>query len=206
MGNAISAAAAALWAAITAVELVNILDPHSGAQSLQPPHGKVRDLLMLAATGGLFTAATFIYRQVRRVHRAGGAGNGADNRRLSDLFALLCASAGALEFFIFVQPASGSGTDAGEQARALGLAALRALPAAATATFFLAMMLIVVRHIRAGGEGGGGVVAAGQAPVGLLLLTKMALAATVALVFLMAGALYGAQPIEGPKERPEGGE
>ncbi|WVZ82096.1 hypothetical protein U9M48_029398 [Paspalum notatum var. saurae] len=192
MGNAAAAAAAALGAAISAAGLVNLRDPQWGgggaaAAAAQgappPPHGGGgRELLLLAATGGLLTGAALTYRHV---HHAG-----AGNRRLpGTLTFTLCASAGALEFLVFVLPAGdGGGADPGEQAgRALGLAALRALPAAAAVTFYLGMLLIVVGHIRAGGEGGGGVVAGHEpipAPVGLTILTKMALGAAAALLAL----------------------
>ena len=79
---------------------------------------------------------------------------------------------------------------------ALGLAALGALPFAATATFFLGMMLIIVAHVYIGGEGGGGAVAVDGLIQGLLcLLTKVVAGAAAALVGLMAMAvtLYGAK-------------
>jgi hypothetical protein len=84
------------------------------------------------------------------------AGAGIGRRSISGLVMfLLCVSAGTLEFIVFGQAAgAGGGADHG----ALSLAALRALPATATATFFLGMMLIIVAHVRAGGEGGGGAV------------------------------------------------
>jgi len=94
---------------------------------------------------------------------------------------------------LFVAQAPGGGGAEDGAARDLGLAALRELPAAATATFFLGILLIIVGHIRAGGEGGGGAVAAIapiEAPVGLL--AKMAIGAAAGLVCLMAMALYGA--------------
>ncbi|KAJ1258472.1 hypothetical protein BS78_10G078000 [Paspalum vaginatum] len=190
MGNA----AAALGAAISAAGLVNLRDPQPGAtaaaaQGAPLPHGGGRELFLLAATGGLLTAAALTYRHV---HHAG-----AGNRRLPGPLAfMLCTSAGALQFLVFVvQPAGGA--DPGDHAaRALGLAARGALPAAAACSFYLGMLLIVTGHIRAGGEGGGGVVAGDEptpAPVGLIILTKMALGAAAALVCLIAmAAVYGA--------------
>jgi len=188
------AAAAALGVAIGAAGFVNIRDhPQSGgagpaAQGAPPPlHGGNRELLLLAhlaATGSFFTAAALTYRHV---HHAGAGGPGAGNRRMSGtLTFMLGAPVCALQFLVFaVQPAGDGGADPGDRARALGLAALRALPAAATLTFYLGMLLIVVGHIRAGGEGGGGVVAGDEpvpAPVGVLV--KMAWAAAAALVCL----------------------
>ncbi|KAJ1258474.1 hypothetical protein BS78_10G078200 [Paspalum vaginatum] len=179
MGNAVSAATLALCAAIGALYLVTLLDPQAGTGATATAAAQVPDLLLLASAGGLFTAAAFMFSLLRNTSGAGaGAGSGANNRRLSGLLtSMLCASVGALEFLVFVvQPAGGA--DPGEQARALGLAALRALLAAVTVTFFLGMLLIVVGHIRVGGEGGGVVVAGDEAilaPVGLIILTKMAL-------------------------------
>ncbi|KAJ1258475.1 hypothetical protein BS78_10G078300 [Paspalum vaginatum] len=188
MENEVSAAAAAaLGAAISAVNLRGLQYGGGGAAAAPaqgaPPllHGGNRELLLLTTTGVLFTAAGHTYRHVRQA--------GAGNRRLPGVLTFtLCASAGALEYLVFVLPpvGDGGGADPGDQAaRALGLAARGALPAAATVTFYMGMLLIVVRHIRAGGEGGGGVVAGDEpirAPVGVLV--KMAWAAAAALVCL----------------------
>ena len=197
MGNAISAAAVpALCASMSAVELTNLLDPLPGASTTvaaQAPllHSGLRDLLLLASAAGFSVSVTFIYRHV--LHQDAG------NRRLPEIASFMsCVCAGVLQFFLFVRAPGGADVDHGEQARALGLAALRVLPSAATVTFFLGTMLIVAAHIRAGGEGGGGaaVAVAGeepmQAPVGLRLLSRMALAAAAGLVCLMAIAVYGA--------------
>ena len=182
MGNAISSAAApALCAAFTALELVNLLVPQQGAgttAAAEAPaiRGAVRTFLPLAAAGGFFTSVALMYSHLRR--RAGAAGAG--NPRLPALVKFtLCASAGFLQFVLFVLQAPG-GVDHGA-ARELGLAALRALPAAATATFFLGISLIIVGHIRAGGEGGGGAVAG--------VLAKMAVGAAAGLFCLMATAI-----------------
>ena len=184
MGNAISSAAApALCAAFTALELVNLLAPQQGAGATAAAEasairGAVRAFLPLAAAAGFFTSVALIYRQL---HHAGAvAAAGAGNPRLPELVTFtLCASAGFLQFVLFVLEAPG-GVDHGA-ARALGLAALRALPAAATATFFLGILLIVVGHIRAGGEGGGGAVAG--------VLAKMAVGAAAGLFCLMTTAV-----------------
>ena len=199
MGNAISSAAApALCAAFTALELVNLLQvPQQGAgttAAAEAPaiRGAVRAFLPLAAAGGFFTSVALVYRHL---HHAGATATaGAGNRRPPGLATFtLCASVGLLELLLFVAQAPGGGGAEDGAARDLGLAALRALPAAATATFFLGILLIIVGHIRAGGEGGGGAVAAIapiEAPVGLL--AKMAIGAAAGLVCLMAMALYGA--------------
>ncbi|RLN12893.1 hypothetical protein C2845_PM09G05900 [Panicum miliaceum] len=191
MGNAISSAAApALCAAFTALELFNLLDPQrTGAGSTAADRapalrGAVRAFPPLAAAAwglsllAFFASVAFIYSHLRRAGAAAAAGAG--NRRLPELVTFtLCASAGFLQFLLFVVQAPG-GVDDGA-ARALGLAALRALPAAATATFFLGILLIIVGHIRAGGEGGGGAVAG--------VLAKMAIGAAAGLVCLMATAV-----------------
>ncbi|CAN6214675.1 unnamed protein product [Urochloa humidicola] len=198
MGNAISASVSALCVAMSAVDLVRLLNPQPGggttAAAAQAPAALRSTVLPLAAVGGLFTSVALI---CRHVHDA-GAGN---QRRLSEVVTvLLCASAGFLDFFLFVAQAQAGGSGgvdpAGAAACELGLApaALRALPAAAAVTFYLGMLLIIIRHIRAGGEGGGGAVAGNgpvEAPV-VGLLAKMAMGAAAGLVCLMAIALYGA--------------
>jgi hypothetical protein len=198
MGNAISAAAA-LCAAISAVDLVNFLDARQGRASTRvaaqapPLHSGIRDLLLLSSAAGFSISVAFIYRHLHR-----GAAAGTANRRLPEIQSfMLCICAGVLHFFLFVLTPGGADVDHGAQAQELGLAALRVLPAAATATFFLGTMLIVAAHIRAGGEGGGGAVAVAgeepiQVPLGLRLLSRMALAAAAGLVCLMAIAFYGA--------------
>jgi hypothetical protein len=191
MGNAISSAAApALCAAFTALELVNLLDPQrtgagTAAAARAPAiRGAAPAFLPLpAAAGGLLLLAflasvAFFYSHLRRAAAAAAAGAG--NRRLPELVTFaLCASAGFLQFVLFVLQAPG-GVDHGA-ARELGLAALRALPTAATATFFLGILLIIVGHIRAGGEGGGGAVAG--------VLAKMAVGAAAGLFCLMTTAV-----------------
>ncbi|XP_021304649.1 uncharacterized protein LOC8077312 isoform X2 [Sorghum bicolor] len=197
MGDAIAASAVpALCAAMSAVELANLLDPRPGASATvtvaaQAPalHSGVQDLLLLASAAGFSVSVAFVYRYLHR---------GAGNRRLPEIVSfMLCICAGVLQFLLFVLTPGGADVDHGEQARALGLAALRVLPAAATVTFFLGTMLIVAAHIRAGGEGGGGTIAVAgeepiQAPVGLRFLSRMALAAAAGLVCLMAIAVHGA--------------
>ncbi|KAF8783948.1 hypothetical protein HU200_000123 [Digitaria exilis] len=189
MGNSISAAAVpALCAAISALELLGPQRIAAGtttttttAAAHQAPalgHAIWPFLLPLAAVGGLLTSVSLIYNHLHRAVADAGAAR--INRRLPELLKLmLCTSVGLLHFFLFIL-----------QAPALGLAATRYLPAVATATYFLGVLLIIVGHIRAGGEGGGGgavVVAGGpiEGPVGvgLLLLTKMATAALLCLMF-----------------------
>uniref|UniRef100_A0A0A9BZY9 Uncharacterized protein n=1 Tax=Arundo donax TaxID=35708 RepID=A0A0A9BZY9_ARUDO len=187
-------AVADLCAAITAIEIFNFLTPQpcagTTASTPTPPLdiAALAVFLPLAATTvALHAAVGLIYRHL---HRAGpaAAGAGAGARRISELVAFMCAAVGFLEILLLVQPAGG--VDGGAQARALGMAAVDALPAAATATFFLGMILIIA-HIRAGGEGGGGAVADNR-PVpapGVELLRKMALGAAAVLVSLMAMSL-----------------
>ncbi|CAL5046635.1 unnamed protein product [Urochloa decumbens] len=186
---AAAAAVPALCTAISAAQLIRLLDLHPGggtaaaATQAQALGSAVRAFLPLVATGGLFTAVTLIHRHFRGAAAAVNAGN---QRRQSEMLTLLlCVSAGLLYFVLFVAQAPGGGVDdpAGAAVREIGLAALRALPAAATVTFYLGMLLIIIRHIRAGGEGGG--TAAG-------LLAKMAIGAAAGLVCLMAVALHGA--------------
>jgi hypothetical protein len=193
MGNATSAVPALCAAtAISALELVHhLLDPQQGADTTAAARAQaLRDavgaFLPLAAAGGLCTSIALIYRHIAA---GAAAGAGAGNRRLPGPVAfILCASAGLLQLLFFTVQAPGT-EDHGAAAHALGLAALRALPAAATATYYLGMILIIVGHIRAGGEGGGTAVAGNgpiEAPVGLLV--KMAIGAAAGLVCLMAMA------------------
>jgi hypothetical protein len=173
MGNAISAA----------VGMVSFLNPWPGASATVAVHSgvRIRDLQLLATAAGVFISVGFIYRHLHR---------GASNRRLPEIVPfMLCVCAGVLHFLLFVGASAASGgadVDHGAEARALGLAALRVLPAAATVTFFLGTMLIFAARISAGGE------EPVQAPVGLRLLSRMALAAAAALVCMMAVAVYGA--------------
>jgi hypothetical protein len=186
-----AAAVVDLCAAFIALDLFPFLDPQLGADpSAQAAllDSAVELLLPLAALGVLATAVAAIYHHLQNSAAAAGA---AGNRRICRLFSILCASAGTLEFFFFVKPAGVVG-DVGAQARALGLAAARVLPAAVAATFFWGMALIIVAHIRAGGEGGGGAFAAdGHNQGAVSCLTKTAFAAAALLIWLTALALYG---------------
>lgn len=203
MGNAISTTGfLALCASTSAVHMVSFLNPWPGSSATvaaqAPPavHSgvRIRDLQLLASAAGFFISVGFIYRH--HLHR------GAGNRRLPEIVPfMLCVCAGVLQFLLFVGASAASGgadvVDHGAEARALGLAALRVLPAAATVTFFLGTMLIFAALISAGGEGGGAAAAGEgeepiQAPVGLRLLSRMALAAAAALFCMMAVAVYGA--------------
>ena len=189
-----AAALADLWAAITAIQLYDLLNlqPGAGASATTPSAqasasvGDFHIFLTLVAAGGLYAAVALIYRHLHQAEVAAGAGN----RRLPDsVVVLLIAAVSLLEFFLFVQ----EGASAVDVVGALGLAAFRALPAAATATFFwgMVLMLIVVAHVRAGGEGGGGALAGdGQIQGPVRFITNVAFAAAAALVCLMAFALY----------------
>ena len=192
MVSAHAASFADLFLAVTALGLFSFLDLQTGAGTATPVLlDGAAEVWLPAATAGAFTlfvaTVAFMYHQLSR---AGVPGAGAAIRRISGLvISVLCASVGTLEYVLFGQAAGGA------QARALGLAALRALPAAATAAFFLGMMLIVVAHVRAGGEGGGGA-SAGVGPVQgpVRVLTNVAFGAAAALVLLMAmAAIHGAK-------------
>ncbi|CAN6202177.1 unnamed protein product [Urochloa humidicola] len=194
---ALTAAFAAVSAAITAIEfyyyfLINLqqlgaavpgtttaTSTASAAQASASAGGDFQVFLMLlVAAGALHSAVGLIYRHLLQAEAAGAAGN----RRLPDGVAfLLLAAAGLL-----VQGVPGAA--AADILCALGAAAFRALPAAATATFFLGMMtLILAAHVRAGG--GGAVAGDGQIKEAVPLLTKTAFAAAAGLVLMMAIAL-----------------
>ncbi|CAN6208337.1 unnamed protein product [Urochloa humidicola] len=141
MGNAISAAVPALCAAMRAIELVHLLDPQPGgggttaaaAAQAPAPRSAAAPVLPLAAAGWcLFTTAAALI--CRHVHGDAGAGN---RRRLSSEVRtfFLCASAGLLDFSLFVAPApapaaGGAADHPAGAARELGfgLAALRPCP------------------------------------------------------------------------------
>ncbi|CAN6202174.1 unnamed protein product [Urochloa humidicola] len=185
MGNSPSATAVpALCFAVGALELANHLDPQqqqAGAGTAAAPlGGAARTFLPLVALGSFCASVALLHSHLRR------AGN---QRRLPEYVAFpLCASAGSL--IAALAPAQG-GVDR-DAARALGLAALRAVPAVSAVTFFLGMLLVIVGHIRAGGEGGGGAAVAGEGPIGahvLRILTKAATASTAALLCLTAIAV-----------------
>jgi hypothetical protein len=192
MVNAASAAGFVdLCAGLVALEIFSFLDPQPGAGTAPwaqapPPDDSALGLLVpLGAAGLLLTAVALIYRRLS--HAAVPA---ADRRMPGVVNFVLCVSAGVLHLSFFVQPAGGA--DHVARARALGLAALRALPAAATATYFWGMMLIIVAHVRAGGEGGGGAGAGaghGEVQGPVRILTNIALGAAAGLVFLIAMAL-----------------
>ncbi|RCV20680.1 hypothetical protein SETIT_4G076100v2 [Setaria italica] len=197
MVNAASAAGFAdLIAAIMALEIFFFLEPQSTGAGTAPSEqaplidSAVELCLPLAAAGTLLTAVAFVYNHLN-CHAAVPAA-GAANRRVSGVaFFILCVSAGVLDLFFYVQPPAGS-VDHGARARALGLGALRALPAAATATFFWGMMLIIIAHVRAGGEGGGGAGAGaghGAIKMAVRILTMIAVGAAAGLAFLVIMAL-----------------
>ncbi|CAN6172927.1 unnamed protein product [Urochloa humidicola] len=100
----------------------------------------------------------------------------------------MCVSAGLLQYLLFVAPGAGGVVDRAA-ARAVGVAALHAVPAVSTASFFLSILQIIVGHIRAGGEGGGGGAVAGDGPIGAPVVGILAKAATAVLLFLTAIAV-----------------
>ncbi|XP_066372839.1 uncharacterized protein [Miscanthus floridulus] len=185
-----------LCLAFAALDIFTFLDSQCGAGTTTsdqaPLLGSVAELLPpLAAVVVLFVAVALIYHHLmgRRVVAVPVAGAGNGRRSISGLVMfLLCVSAGTLEFIVFGHGQAAGGGGAGHGA--LGLASLRALPFAATATFFFGMMLIIVSHIRAGREGGGGAVSGDEPIQGPLPpLAKVAAGAAAALVVLMAMAL-----------------
>ncbi|XP_066375410.1 uncharacterized protein [Miscanthus floridulus] len=199
---------AGLCLAFATLELFTFLYPQCGAgtgttTSAEAPllHSAAEVFPPLAAVVVLFIAVALNYHHLtgRRVVAVPVAGAGNGRRSISRLVMFaLCVSAGTLEFIVFGQATGGGAEDhGGAQARALAMAALRALPAAATGTFFSGMSLIIVAHVHAGGEGGGtGAVAGDELIQGLLrLLTKVVVGAAAALVGLIAMALtfYGAK-------------
>ncbi|KAG2610175.1 hypothetical protein PVAP13_4KG181200 [Panicum virgatum] len=194
MVNAASAAGfVALCAGLIALEIFCFLDPWPGAGTAPSAQAPLLDsalglLVPLGAAAALLAAVASIYRRLS--HAAAPAP--AAGRRLSGVaIFILCVSAGALHFSLSAQPPGGGAgaADHVAQARALGLGALRVLPAAATATFFWGVMLIVVAHVRAGGEGGGGAAGAGAVQGPVRLLTNVALGAAAGLVLLVTIAL-----------------
>uniref|UniRef100_A0A0A9AIK4 Uncharacterized protein n=1 Tax=Arundo donax TaxID=35708 RepID=A0A0A9AIK4_ARUDO len=189
-----AAAGFALFVSVLAVQLLPFLGHPRTTTAAQasPLNGAVLQVLLpLAVMETLFAAVAFHRRRPDHIAFSAAAGD----RRLSELVAfLLCAAAGILEFFLFVQREGGGEAVGAQQARALGLTSARALPAAAAATFFLGMSLIFV-HVCAGGVGGGGGAVAGDddapAPEPVVwVLAEMTVDAAAALVCLMAMALY----------------
>nr|CAB3504492.1 unnamed protein product [Digitaria exilis] len=194
-----------LLAGVIALEIFFLLDPQSaGAGTTTPsPRAPLLDsaaaalglLVPLGAAGALFTAAAVIYR--RHMGHAAvpvtGAAAAIRRLRLSEVVVfIMCVAAGVLDFFFFVRPAGGAKDHGAQAARALGMAAHRALPAASTAAFFWGMMLIIIAHVRAGGEGGGGAIAGagrGANQEGAVrLLTNVAVGAAAGLFFLVTTA------------------
>ncbi|OQU76018.1 hypothetical protein SORBI_3010G076200 [Sorghum bicolor] len=203
-----------LCLAFAALELTTFMDPLCGAGRTStttladeaPLHNSAAAAEvfppLVAALVVFYVAVALTYRHLMMGRHVGaavpvaGARNGQGQLSISGplVMFLLCVSASTLELIVFGgQAAAGGGADHG----ALGLAVLRALPAAATVTFFCGMMLIIVdgaAHVRAGGEAAGGTGAvAGDGPIqGLILrlLTKIAAGAAAALVSLMAMAMF----------------
>jgi hypothetical protein len=192
-----AAAFADVLSAITAVEFYYLnlqrgaatTATTSAAQAASASVGEFEILVALVvAVGAFYAAVALIYRHIHQAEAAAGAGNRPLSDRMTFVVLLAVAAAGLLEFFLFVQVVPCAVDDI---VGALGLAAFRALPAAALATFFLGMMLIIVAHVRAGGEGGGGGVFVGDGQIqgAVSILTKTAFAAAAGLFFLMVIAL-----------------
>ncbi|TVU01816.1 hypothetical protein EJB05_52718, partial [Eragrostis curvula] len=177
-----------LSVSIIALYLLSFLDQSGTAQAPPAPlNGALRVFLTLAGMEGLVAAVAFIYGHM---HRTRAAGAGAVNRRISEVVTtILCASVGLLFSVLFVQPAGGVDDD-GAQARALGAVAVRALPAAATATFFLGVTLIYAHVGNRVGAGVGAGAGAGPVPApAVKFISKITLGAAVAVVGLTAMAL-----------------
>jgi hypothetical protein len=190
-----AAAFADVLSAITAVEFYYLnlqrgaatTATTSAAQAASASVGEFEILVALVvAVAAFYAAVALIYRHIHQAEAAAGAGNRPLSDRMTFVVLLAVAAAGLLEFFLFVQVVPCAVDDI---VGALGLAAFRALPAAALATFFLGMMLIIVAHVRAGGEGGGVFVGDGQIQGAVSILTKTAFAAAAGLFFLMVIAL-----------------
>ena len=83
-------------------------------------------------------------------------GQRAGNRCLAELAVFIaCVAVGLFHLLLFVRPAAAGGAVDGvalAQARVLGLAALRALPASATATYFLGLALVYAHVATTGGN------------------------------------------------------
>ncbi|XP_062228435.1 uncharacterized protein LOC133926484 isoform X2 [Phragmites australis] len=184
MVSATAVAFLALCASFIAVQVPSFSDQpgttNTPAQAA-PSNGALQVMLPLATMETIFTAVAFIYGHQH--HAAAAAGNW----RLSEfIIFILCPLIGRLEFFLFVQQPVG-GVDDAAHARALGMAAVHVLPAAATVTFFLGMALVFV-HVCAGG--GGAVAEDGPIQAVLGVLPKMVLGAAAALISLMAMVVY----------------
>ncbi|TVU04263.1 hypothetical protein EJB05_50167, partial [Eragrostis curvula] len=186
MARASDAAVVAIFSAIAAVLLVGSLDHQLPAPAYtEAPttlRGKVQVPLAETATVAFFASAGYVFRHLPHAAAAGR------NRRLSEVVTFsLCASAGVLQYVLFVQPPEGVAINI--DVRALGLAAARALPAAAALTFFLGMALVMVQ-VRAGRGGRGGVAGDGAVQGAVWILSNVALGAAAAVVGMMAVVLY----------------
>ncbi|CAN6178893.1 unnamed protein product [Urochloa humidicola] len=195
--RALKIAGFALVVSTIAVQLPSFLDPSATATATSaeaepsPPPldgAALQILLPFVVMEALFAAAPFLYR--RHAHRAApaladGAGSGGGDRRLAELVAFIaCVAVALLEHFLFIRPTGGAAAvdGSGAQARrALGLAALRALPASAAATFFLGVALVYA-HLAGGNR-------PVPEPAAVRILAEMTFDAAAALMGIMAVAV-----------------
>ncbi|CAL5043996.1 unnamed protein product [Urochloa decumbens] len=189
---ALTAAFAAVWAAIAAIQFyysflnlqaagatgAGAAATTSAAQASASAGDEFQIFLTLVAAGGFNAAVALVYRHLHQIEAAG-------NRRVPDAMAILLLAASGM----LVQ---GQGVPAAvddDVVAALGAAAFSALPGAATATFFLGMMTLV---FAARVHGGGGAVAGagffGEIQGPMRVLTKIAVGAAAVLVFLVTVA------------------
>ncbi|CAL5043985.1 unnamed protein product [Urochloa decumbens] len=196
--RALKIAVSAMIASTIAVQLPSFLDPSATAtatsakaEETSPPLDAVLQILLpFAVMEALFAAVPFLYRRAAAAAAAAaadgaGAGNNRRRLRLSELVSFIsCVAVSLLEHFLFARRAGGAAAADGgavQARRALGLAALRALPASAAATFFLGVALLYA-HLAGGNR-------PVPEPAAVWILTEMTLEAAAALIGIMVTAV-----------------
>ncbi|CAL5037381.1 unnamed protein product [Urochloa decumbens] len=195
--RALKIAVSAMIASTIAVQLPSFLDPSATATAISakaaepsPPldAAVLQILLPFAVMEALFAAVPFLYRRAAAAAAAAdgaGAGNNRRRLRLSELVSFIsCVAVSLLEHFLFTRRAGGAAAADGgavQARRALGLAALRALPASAAATFFLGVALLYA-HLAGGNR-------PVPEPAAVRILTEMTLEAAAALIGIMVTAV-----------------